>query len=51
MARYPLFGLEQTGKSRHFTAQKRINMFAEVRQPGDRSQLAYYAMIFLGNRS
>ncbi len=42
MARYPLFGVNQKGKSTVYSAQRRVNLFAEYKQEGDRSQLAWY---------
>ena len=43
MARYPLFGTETRGKSLHYSAQRRINLYAEIKQEGDRSKLAFYS--------
>lgn len=42
MARYPLFGVNQKGKSPVYSAQRRVNIFAEFKAEGDRSQLAFY---------
>lgn len=40
MARYPLFGTGQTGKSVHVTAQKRINLYAE--QTNERGPMSWH---------
>ena len=42
MARYPLFGTGETGRSVHYSAQRRLNLYCAIKQQGDRSQLAYY---------
>ena len=38
----PLFGLGLTGKSVSVTAQKRLNMYAEVLTDGEKNGLAFY---------
>jgi hypothetical protein len=38
----PLFGLGQQGKSPTVTAQRHLNLYAEVTQAGDKSQVAFY---------
>lgn len=40
--RYPLFGLGDTGRSPNLSAQRRINLFAEVKQDADKSGLVFY---------
>lgn len=42
MARFPLFGTDQTGRTPHVTAQRRINMFVEPRQDNDRNTVSYH---------
>jgi hypothetical protein len=42
MPSFPLFGLGQTGKSKHVTAEKRINCYGEVITQPDRTQFAIY---------
>jgi hypothetical protein len=42
MPSFPLFGLGQTGKSKHVTTEKRINCYAEVVTQPDRTKLAIY---------
>lgn len=42
MARYPLWSVGQKGRSTHHSAQRRINLYGEVKPQGDRSQLAFY---------
>lgn len=43
MARYPLFGIEQQGRSVHVSAQRRVNLYAEVKPQGDREKLVFHS--------
>lgn len=43
MARYTLFGTGQQGRSVHYSAQRRLNMFVQIKQNGDRSQMSYHS--------
>src|SRR3954464_2910676 len=38
----PLFGLGQQGKSSTVTAQRHLNLYAEVTPNGDKSQVSFY---------
>lgn len=42
MARFPLFGVDQRGKSKRWTAQRRVNVFAEIAKEGDRSKMGFF---------
>lgn len=42
MARLPLFGTDQTGKSVRVTAQERINVYAEPRPEEDRTRMSFH---------
>lgn len=42
MARYPLFGIGQTGKSPQVTAQRRINVYLEPRPDGERGRFSIH---------
>ena len=42
MARFPLFHTMQEGRSKRSTAQRHINVYAEITPDGDRSQLTFY---------
>ena len=43
MARYPLFSTGQKGRSVHYSAQRRLNLYCEIKREGDRSQLSYHS--------
>lgn len=38
----PLFGLGQQGKSPHVTAQRHLNLYAEITPEGEKSRVAFY---------
>ena len=40
--RYPLFGVNQTGKSLTVSAQRRLNLYAEVNNAEDKTPIAFY---------
>lgn len=42
MPMIPLFGLGQQGKSPVVTAQRHLNLYAEIKQDGERSQVSFY---------
>lgn len=42
MPMIPLFGLGQQGKSPTVTAQRHLNLYAEITQEGERSRVAFY---------
>ena len=42
MARFPLFGISQEGKSVTVTAQRRLNLYAEINNPEDKSPISFY---------
>lgn len=39
---YPLFGLGQQGKSATVTAQRHLNLYAEMQQEGEKAQFVFY---------
>lgn len=38
----PLWGLNQSGKSRTVTAQRHLNLYAEIQKEGEKSRVAFY---------
>lgn len=42
MARYPMFGISQKGKSPTVTAQRRLNLYAEINTAEDKSPISFY---------
>lgn len=42
MARIALFGLGSTARSVRYSAQRRLNCYAEIKKAGDRDQVAWY---------
>ncbi len=42
MARFPLFGTAQKGRSSHVSAQRRVNLYADFKPDGDRNTLTFY---------
>lgn len=42
MAQVPLFGLGLSGKSKTVTAQRHLNLYAEIQKEGEKGQIAFY---------